>query len=154
MSRKTVANMGADFITKFVGGLGSTAGRGIGKNITSKPSKKFELGKAKLMTSIGGDFVAFFFDDNDWKSFQKNMDNLSKYAGKFVLIGAGTVTTFIFVPPIAAATTFCWFGAAAAGATYTAINVAVPIFGAGILVSECSKVGKDESNDYGTKNEE
>ena len=151
MPNKTIVKVGTDLVTKFAGGLGSAAGRGVGKNITNKPSKKFELGKAKLFTNIGKDGIGFLFDENDWNAFRDNVNNLSKYAGKIALVGTGTVAAFVFVPPIAAASVFCEFGAAAAGATYTACNIAVPLCGASIMVKECNKVGKsvkvNESNE-------
>ena len=151
MTRKTATKIGSDFLTKFVGGVGSAARRGVGKNITTKPVKKFELGKAKLFTNIGKDGIGFLFDENDWNAFRDNVNNLSKYARKIALVGTGTVATFVFVPPIAAASVFCEFGAAAAGATYTACNIAVPLCGASIMVKECNKVGKsakvNESNE-------
>ncbi len=151
MTRKTATKIGSDFLTKFVGGVGSAAGRGVGKNITTKPVKKFELGKAKLFTNIGKDGIGFLFDENDWASFRDNVDNLSQYAGKIALVGTGTAVAFVFIPPLAAASIFCGFGAAAAGATYTAFNVAVPLCGASIMIKECNKAGKsvkvNESNE-------
>ena len=144
MPSKSVTKVGTDFVTKFVGGLGSAAGRGVGKNITSKPIKKFEIGKAKLFTGIGKNAIGFLFDENDWKEFNSNIENMSKYAGKIALVGTGTAAAFIFVPPLAAASVFCGFGAAAAGATYTVLNVAVPVCGASIMINECNKAGKDK----------